>query len=218
MTTTTDHDHDHDHDHDYYASRAAPVLLPLLLLLPPSPSPVSLRYTIRRDFCAANNSSKWKINGQVASAVTVEKLVAALGIQLANLCTFLPQDKVQEFSCFNSMQLLTESERALAGEKLIATHHRYVVSRGCGGAAGRPPAHPPLAPSPFPVFKSFSASPSTTAAARRPSRNPWYVHVVAVASSPSARPDSWAPSPPASPPPTHPPPPSDRAPPSKQNA
>jgi len=38
-----------------------------------------------------------------------------LGVQVDNLCTFLPQEKVGQFTQLNPQQLLLETEKALCG-------------------------------------------------------------------------------------------------------
>lgn len=43
----------------------------------------------------------------------VEELVAELNIQVANLCQFLPQEKVSEFARMNAQELLENTEKAV---------------------------------------------------------------------------------------------------------
>lgn len=59
---------------------------------------------IRRNLTAGNRSSTFTLNGQQASGKEVSARVAKLNVQVGNLCSFLPQDKVGEFSfCSRTM-------------------------------------------------------------------------------------------------------------------
>uniref|UniRef100_A0A667I3N6 Structural maintenance of chromosomes protein 5 n=1 Tax=Lynx canadensis TaxID=61383 RepID=A0A667I3N6_LYNCA len=53
--------------------------------------------TITREIDVAKNQSSWFINKKSTTQKVVEEQVAALNIQVGNLCQFLPQDKVGEF-------------------------------------------------------------------------------------------------------------------------
>ena len=44
----------------------------------------------------------------------VEETVAALNIQVGNLCQFLPQDKVADFAKMTQQQLLESTEKAVS--------------------------------------------------------------------------------------------------------
>lgn len=48
--------------------------------------------------CAFQNKSQFWINGVSKREKDVKELVAQMGIQLENLCQFLPQEKVQSFA------------------------------------------------------------------------------------------------------------------------
>ena len=64
-------------------------------------------FMVRRDLQrSSRGSSKWQINGKQATEQEVKDLVERdLKITVSNLCTFLPQEKVGEFSGFNSQSL-----------------------------------------------------------------------------------------------------------------
>jgi len=49
----------------------------------------------------------------VYRAVQVEQLVADLGIQVGNLCQFLPQEKVTDFARMTPQELLENTEKAV---------------------------------------------------------------------------------------------------------
>jgi chromosome segregation ATPase len=41
-----------------------------------------------------DNTSKWFLNRQVATMKAVDELMASLSIDMSNICTFMPQDRV----------------------------------------------------------------------------------------------------------------------------
>ena len=45
--------------------------------------------------------------------IQVEQLVAGLGIQVSNLCQFLPQEKVTDFARMSPQELLENTEKAV---------------------------------------------------------------------------------------------------------
>ena len=83
----------------------------------------------------ADNTTQWQIrflNGkwkQTSSADVLQR-IQALHIQLDNLCMFLPQERVKEFSALKPNQLLLETEKAINHEAyeihqcLIRDFHR----------------------------------------------------------------------------------------------
>ena len=62
-----------------------------------------------------------------------------LKINVFNMCCFLPQEKVGEFSGFDDKQLLQETERALGGEELLDRHKELIKLE----ARATPPPLPP---------------------------------------------------------------------------
>ena len=69
-----------------------------------------------------NNKSVWAINGKKAGVREVEKKVAEFRIQVDNLCQFLPQDKVHDFSRLNSKGLLDSTVDAVGDMSLKEQH------------------------------------------------------------------------------------------------
>lgn len=53
-------------------------------------------------------------------------MIKKMNLQIDNLCQFLPQDKVQEFSCMKNRELLRETERAVMGETTVAQHDELI--------------------------------------------------------------------------------------------
>jgi chromosome segregation ATPase len=71
---------------------------------------------------SSSASCKWFLNGLPSNAKDVQKVVDRTGAQIGNLCTFLPQEKVGEFSGFDAVQLLAETEKAVGGPTHYAEH------------------------------------------------------------------------------------------------
>lgn len=65
---------------------------------------------------------KWWLNGTETSLRNVQQLVQSLGIQVDNLCQFLPQDRVSEFAALSPVNLLHETQRAAADSEMLAWH------------------------------------------------------------------------------------------------
>jgi structural maintenance of chromosomes protein 5 len=65
---------------------------------------------------------KWWINNNETSLKTVQALTRELGIQVDNLCQFLPQDRVAEFAGLNPVELLHHTQRAAAPEQMLGWH------------------------------------------------------------------------------------------------
>lgn len=62
---------------------------------------------VRRDIYKDN--STWKIDGKPVRLKDIENLVRDFNIQVENLCSFLPQDRVVSFAALDSASLLKET-------------------------------------------------------------------------------------------------------------
>lgn len=62
------------------------------------------------------------MNGTSTPLKQVQRLVQSYGVQVDNLCQFLPQDKVAEFAALTPEQLLFSTERAAGGRRMIDWH------------------------------------------------------------------------------------------------
>nr|CCA24606.1 structural maintenance of chromosomes protein 5 puta [Albugo laibachii Nc14] len=80
-----------------------------------------IRRIIQRD-----HRSTWFLNGREATYKQILQLMARAKIQIDNLCQFLPQDKVGEFTQMNRMQLLNATEQAVLNGELATTHEEIV--------------------------------------------------------------------------------------------
>ena len=77
--------------------------------------------TVLRQFNKAGKSN-WLLNGKKSGVREVERKVASLRIQVDNLCQFLPQDRIHEFSNLNSKDLLEKTVDAVGDEDLKEKH------------------------------------------------------------------------------------------------
>ncbi|GAB1609431.1 structural maintenance of chromosomes protein 5-like [Argonauta hians] len=78
-------------------------------------------YVIHREI-SKNNMSVWYVNGRSANLKAVEEMTVRLRIQVGNLCQFLPQEKVADFSRMSQQELLENTEKAVGSEKMYETH------------------------------------------------------------------------------------------------
>ena len=69
-----------------------------------------------------NNKSSWRLNGQKSGLREVERKVSELKIQVDNLCQFLPQDRIHEFSALNNKGLLDSTVDAVGDVNLKQKH------------------------------------------------------------------------------------------------
>jgi chromosome segregation ATPase len=77
-----------------------------------------IQHTIKRD----GNKSSWRINGRQTTHKEVIALVRSYSIQIENLCQFLPQDRVVEFSSMTPEALLESTLKAAAPEQMSSWH------------------------------------------------------------------------------------------------
>lgn len=79
-------------------------------------------YVIRSQIIREDNSRQWWLNGRRSSLKAVKILVEKLSIQIDNLCQFLPQEKVAEFSALTPSELLLQTQRAAAPPEILEKH------------------------------------------------------------------------------------------------
>ncbi|TNN82879.1 Structural maintenance of chromosomes protein 5 [Liparis tanakae] len=77
---------------------------------------------INREIHVENNQSLWMLNGRHCNQKSVEEEVKALRIQVSNLCQFLPQEKVGEFSKMSKIELLEATEKSVGPPKMYEYH------------------------------------------------------------------------------------------------
>lgn len=79
-------------------------------------------YIIKVRVTRDGDKRKWWLNGSETSLKNVQLLVKSLGIQVDNLCQFLPQDRVSEFAGLSPIELLHETQRAAAPPQMLEWH------------------------------------------------------------------------------------------------
>ena len=78
---------------------------------------------IRRRWKRGDTRTLWTVNGRKSSHKEVLSLVVRkFNIQTDNLCQFLPQDKVHDFSKMNSKELLSKTIDAVGAQQLRSDH------------------------------------------------------------------------------------------------
>ncbi|CAG8478217.1 10797_t:CDS:10 [Diversispora eburnea] len=80
----------------------------------------------------AKEISDFVKHGQERQNVThreIQARVASINIQVDNLCQFLPQDKVCEFSQMSPPELLTQTQKAVGEKEMIEWHERLIELR-----------------------------------------------------------------------------------------
>eukprot|EP01031_Cornospumella_fuschlensis_P042804 gene42804-52305_t len=70
--------------------------------------------TIRRIMNSENRGSKWIRDGAAVTAKDVKTLMSELNIDVDNLCSFMPQDKVGLFSQSTPKEVLQETLKTIA--------------------------------------------------------------------------------------------------------
>ncbi|XP_045610449.2 structural maintenance of chromosomes protein 5 isoform X1 [Procambarus clarkii] len=88
----------------------------------------SCNVVIKRQF-DRKNKSVWFLQGKEVPKKVIEAKIAALNIQVDNLCQFLPQDRVANFAKMNKVQLLEATEKAV-GDASLYEHHELLRSSG----------------------------------------------------------------------------------------
>ncbi|NXU88767.1 SMC5 protein, partial [Xiphorhynchus elegans] len=77
---------------------------------------------ITREIQVVNNTSAWFLNRKPTTLKTVEEQVAALNIQMDNLCQFLPQNRVGEFAKLSKIELLEATEKSIGSREMYQYH------------------------------------------------------------------------------------------------
>jgi structural maintenance of chromosomes protein 5 len=95
--------------------------------------------TVRRYLSKDNSSSKWAVNGKPITQAQAKQLMSSLNIDLNNLCSFMPQDRVGAFTQQSAKGILEKTlesikssgERNLNQEQMeLAEEQRTSQDRG----------------------------------------------------------------------------------------
>ncbi|KAG9429029.1 structural maintenance of chromosomes protein 5 [Apis mellifera carnica] len=73
-----------------------------------------------------SGKSLWFLDERPSNIKEIQELIKTFNIQVDNLCQFLPQDKVQDFSKMNAQELLENTERSV-GDPIILEHHKNLI-------------------------------------------------------------------------------------------
>ncbi|KIJ57229.1 hypothetical protein M422DRAFT_23312 [Sphaerobolus stellatus SS14] len=84
---------------------------------------------IRRHITTKPKGSRFTLNGAAVSNRDIDAHLAALNVQVGNLCSFLPQDRVVEFAKMTPQQLLKETQRC-AGDEHLTEWHQELIDKG----------------------------------------------------------------------------------------
>ncbi|RMD42656.1 hypothetical protein DV735_g2471, partial [Chaetothyriales sp. CBS 134920] len=79
-----------------------------------------LKRVIRRD----GNKSQFFLNNNQSSGRVVQQFARSLGIQVDNLCQFLPQDRVVEFAQMSPIEILESTQKTAAPPEMLEQHNR----------------------------------------------------------------------------------------------
>ena len=93
----------------------------------------------RRITRSQRGTSKWKIDGKSATEPQVKELVEKdLKIQIGNLCTFLPQEKVGEFSAFDDIGSVERDGESIGqGQDLVDKHEALIKAEKAASEGAR---------------------------------------------------------------------------------
>ncbi|KAL7409255.1 P-loop containing nucleoside triphosphate hydrolase protein [Mrakia frigida] len=83
---------------------------------------VGRNVVIKREILKESEKSRFWLNGEAATAKVIRDKVVALNIQIGNLCSFLPQDKVSSFATMTPQELLRQTQKAAGPAKMTDWH------------------------------------------------------------------------------------------------
>jgi hypothetical protein len=69
--------------------------------------------TIRRNISTENRRSLWRLNNRESTMKAVKEIMTDLSIDMDNLCTFMPQDRVGLFSQLTPKEILSKTLEAI---------------------------------------------------------------------------------------------------------
>ncbi|GAA5924107.1 DNA repair ATPase SMC5 [Sporobolomyces koalae] len=81
---------------------------------------------VRRYLSRDSEKTAFTVDGAVTAAKEVAERMEALTVQVGNLCTFLPQDRVAQFAMMGPVDLLRETEKA-AGHVNLSAWHQILI-------------------------------------------------------------------------------------------
>ncbi|XP_006456895.1 hypothetical protein AGABI2DRAFT_212089, partial [Agaricus bisporus var. bisporus H97] len=91
-------------------------------------APKGQRNLVIRRIIRADKKTFFTLNGKSTSGAEIRNKVAELNVQVGNLCTFLPQDKVSSFAAMSPQELLKETQLAAGDSRLTSWHSQLIKS------------------------------------------------------------------------------------------
>ena len=73
--------------------------------------------SVRRTINSQNKTSKWHVNGTASTQKDVKELMNSMNIDVDNLCSFMAQDKVGNFSQANAKEILRMTLESIVNEE-----------------------------------------------------------------------------------------------------
>ncbi|GAA6011423.1 hypothetical protein JCM11491_002778 [Sporobolomyces phaffii] len=89
--------------------------------------PREKNHVIRRTLSRDTDRTVFHLDGIQARASEVAERMEDLGIQVNNLCTFLPQDRVAAFAAMSPTEMLVETQKA-AGDVNLSSWHQLLIN------------------------------------------------------------------------------------------
>ncbi|BGP13190.1 Structural maintenance of chromosomes protein 5 [Rhodosporidiobolus nylandii] len=82
--------------------------------------------TVKRYLSRDSEKTRFKLNDNDATAAEVAEHMEELQVQVGNLCTFLPQDRVASFAMMSPSELLKETQKTAGHPKLYEWHQLLI--------------------------------------------------------------------------------------------
>ncbi|CAB3379508.1 Hypothetical predicted protein [Cloeon dipterum] len=82
---------------------------------------------------SSGGTSNFAINGKTSNQKEVNEFVKSMNIQMDNLCQFLSQERVQDFTKMNAKELLINTEKTVGSSEMYENHQRLITLCKSGG-------------------------------------------------------------------------------------
>lgn len=93
-----------------------------------SGGPEKQNYHIKRKISrkGSGEASSWALNNKTVTETRIKEVIKSLNIQVDNLCQFLAQERVCQFTGLNPQTLLRETEKAISDAALFDQHEQLI--------------------------------------------------------------------------------------------
>ncbi|KAL7409239.1 hypothetical protein BDY24DRAFT_356208 [Mrakia frigida] len=92
---------------------------------------------IRRDLTWGKNTTTFWLNDYAVTAKTIREKVTALNIQIGNLCSFMPQERVAQFAEMSPQELLRQTQKAAGPAQMTEWHEKLIELTKEGKEVGK---------------------------------------------------------------------------------